>query len=152
FRGAPGGIEVGSSPRAPVASLRSATERVFGLRVDLSAFIALASGDPGLSWAVAGGHGRFLRAPSLWEDAVKMLFTTNCSWAATKGMVRRATEAFGVGGAFPTPEAIARRRKATVDRAVRSGYRTSALTELARSVSSGRLDLSEWESDRLESH
>ena len=30
-----------------------------------------------------------LRAPALFEDAVKMLLTTNCSWAATRGMVVR---------------------------------------------------------------
>ncbi len=30
-----------------------------------------------------------LRSPSLFEDAVKMLLTTNCSWAATRGMVDR---------------------------------------------------------------
>ena len=124
---------------------------MFGLRVDLAPFVALASTDPDLSWALAGGHGRFLRAPSLWEDAVKMLLTTNCSWAATRGMIRRAIETFGEGGAFPGPEAIARRRESSVDRAVRSGYRTPALMELARNVASGRLVLSAWEDDRLES-
>jgi len=151
FRGVPGGVEGESSPAASAPSLRALAERVFGLRVDLTSFVRLASGDPELSWAIAGGHGRFLRASSLWEDAVKMLLTTNCSWAATRGMIRRAIEAFGREGAFPAPEAIARRREATVDRAVRSGYRTPALMELARNVASGRLELSDWEDDRFES-
>ena len=38
-----------------------------------------------------------LRAPGLFEDAVKMLFTTNCSWAATRGMVVRLIELAGDG-------------------------------------------------------
>ena len=35
---------------------------------------------------VSKGAGRLLRAPTLWEDAAKTLFTTNCSWALTKKM------------------------------------------------------------------
>jgi len=151
FRGVDGGLEVAAMPTLAPASVRALTSRIFSLDVDLVAFVEVACADPDLSWAVAGGHGRFLRAPSLWEDAVKMLLTTNCSWAATRGMVRRAVEAFGEGGAFPTPDAIARRREATVDRAVRSGYRTPALLALARNVASGRLDLAAWEDPRRES-
>jgi len=151
FRGVDGGVEVEAIPTLAPASFRALTARIFSLDVDLGAFVEAATADPDLSWAVVGGHGRFLRAPTLWEDAVKMLLTTNCSWAATRGMVRRAVEAFGEGGAFPTPEAIARRRESTVDRAVRSGYRTPALLALARSVASGRLDLAEWEDSRRES-
>jgi N-glycosylase/DNA lyase len=151
FRAVEGGVGVESSPALSADRLSDAATRVFSLGVDLGAFAELAAEDADLTWAVAGGHGRFLRATSLWEDAVKMLLTTNCSWAATRGMVRRAVEAFGEGGAFPTPEAIARRREATVDRVVRSGYRTGALLAFARNVASGRLDLSEWESPRRES-
>jgi len=151
FHPVDGGLEVASIPTLAPASLRALTSRIFSLDVDLGAFLDVASADSDLSWAVAGGHGRFLRAPSLWEDAVKMLLTTNCSWAATRGMVRRAVEAFGEDGAFPSPEAIARRREKTVDRAVRSGYRTPALLALARHVASGRLDLAAWEDPRRES-
>jgi N-glycosylase/DNA lyase len=151
FRGVEGGVAVESSPALSPDRLKDAATRVFSLGVELGAFARLAAEDADLSWTVAGGHGRFLRAPSLWEDAVKVLLTTNCSWAATRGMVRRAVEELGEGGAFPTPEAIARRREATVDRALRSGYRTPALLAFARKVASGRLDLSEWESPRRES-
>jgi len=151
FRQVEGGLEVASIPTLAPDSLRALTSRIFSLDVDLGAFGEAASADPDLSWAVAGGHGRFLRAPSLWEDAVKMLLTTNCSWAATRGMVRRAVDAFGESGAFPTAEAIARRRAATLDRDVRSGYRTPALLALARNVASGRLDLAAWEDPRRES-
>lgn len=151
FRRAGEGLESETSGATAPERLRGVAARIFSLDVDLGAFVERARSDPDLSWAVAGGHGRFLRAPSLWEDAVKMLLTTNCSWAATRGMVRRAVEAFGEEGAFPTPEAIARRRETTVDRAIRSGYRTPSLLALARNVASGRLDLAAWEDPRRES-
>jgi len=151
FRDAEHGIEVDGGSADPEAALRAIAQRVFSLDVDLTGFAAAAAADPDLSWAVARGAGRFLRAPSLWEDAVKMLFTTNCSWAATRGMVRRLIENFGEGGAFPGPGAIARRREGTLARHVRSGYRTAPLLAFARNVDSGRLDLSRWEDARLES-
>ena len=131
--------------------LRAAATRIFSLGVDLRPFLARAADDPDLSRAAARGAGRFLRAPSLWEDAVKMLLTTNCSWAATRGMVVRMIDRFGDGGAFPDPEAIARRREGTLNAAIRSGYRTGALRAFARGVASGRIDLAEWESPRLSS-
>ncbi|HET9795929.1 MAG TPA: Fe-S cluster assembly protein HesB, partial [Thermoanaerobaculia bacterium] len=131
----------GVSARGPGAlspsDLRAAASRIFSLSVDLRRFLALAAEDPDLSWAAARGAGRFLRAPSLWEDAVKMLLTTNCSWAATRGMVVRAIDRFGGEGAFPDPEAIARRREAPLNAAIRSGYRTGALLAFARGVASG---------------
>lgn len=151
FRERDGGLAVDSSPEIPEPSLRALARRIFSLDVDLSEFVGIAAADPALAWAAAHGLGRFLRAPSLWEDAVKMLLTTNCSFTATKGMVARAIERFGDGGAFPSPDAIARRREATVNAAIRSGYRTPALLSLARNVASGRLDLAAWEDGRLES-
>lgn len=151
FRAQGHGVSVESTPAIPAPRLRALARRVFSLDVDLSEFLRVAAEDSELSWAAARGLGRFLRAPSLWEDAVKMLLTTNCSWAATSGMVVRAIERFGDGGAFPSPEAIARSRAATVNAAVRSGYRTPALVSLARGVASGRIDFSAWEDGRLES-
>jgi len=150
FRASANGIEAESSGIAP-RDLRAAAARIFSLGVDLRPFLALAAGDPDLSWAAARGAGRFLRAPSLWEDAVKMLLTTNCSWAATRGMVVRATGRYGVDGAFPEPAAIARTRESALNAAIRSGYRTGALLAFARGVASGKIDLGEWESPRLDS-
>ncbi len=86
-----------------------------------------------------------LRAPGLFEDAVKMLLTTNCSWAATRGMVVRLVDLAGVGGAFPGAEAIAPLSPATLKSRVRCGYRAVALSRFARRVASGKLDLSAWE-------
>ena len=86
-----------------------------------------------------------LRAATLFEDAVKMLFTTNCSWAATSGMVHRLIELAGDGGAFPGPAAVARLQPRVLRQRVRVGYRAEALSRFARRIDSGRLDLAAWE-------
>jgi N-glycosylase/DNA lyase len=145
FRVREGRLEAsgGASNRAALEGL---ARRVFSLDVDVAAFVAMLGDKPELSRALSRGGGRMLRAPTLFEDAVKMLLTTNCSWAATRGMVLRLVALAGDGGAaFPSPGAIARLRPRTVREKVRCGYRAQALSRLARRIDSGKLDLSVWE-------
>jgi N-glycosylase/DNA lyase len=143
FRVRDGRLEVsGQGGDAP--SVRAMTRRVFSLDVELSAFDAALAGEPALRRALARGGGRMLRAPTLFEDAVKMLLTTNCSWAATRGMVQRLV-ALKEDGAFPGPEALARMSPGALRGKVRCGYRAGALSRFARRVTSGRLDLAGWE-------
>jgi 3-methyladenine DNA glycosylase/8-oxoguanine DNA glycosylase len=133
--------------------LRAVTRRVFSLDVDLSGFRALLTGEPALRRGLSRGGGRMLRAPSLFEDAVKMLLTTNCSWEATRGMVRRLIALCGAGGeAFPEPAAVARFSAADLRAGVRCGYRAGALSLLARRVASRRLDLARWERPEAPAH
>lgn len=143
FRAAPGGLVV-SGP-GPRRELSRVARRVFSLDVDLGAFDAMLDGDAALRRGLARGGGRMLRAPTLFEDAVKMLLTTNCSWEATQGMVVRLIALAGEGGAFPTPAAIARLSSAVLRKRVRCGYRAPALARFARRVDSGKLDLTVWE-------
>jgi len=125
--------------------LERVARRVFSLDLDLSAFGAsLTRGSP-LARGLERGGGRMLRAPGLFEDAVKMLLTTNCSWAATRGMVERLVALAGTDGAFPGAEAIARFTPAALKARVRCGYRAAALSRFARRVASGKLDLAAWE-------
>lgn len=128
------------------AELERFTRRVFSLDLDLSEFEGLLGGEPELRRALSRGGGRMLRAPTLFEDAVKMLLTTNCSWAATRGMVVRLVALAGDGASsFPGPSAIARLRPSTLRDRVRCGYRAEALSRLARRVDAGKLDLAGWE-------
>ena len=126
-------------------ALRAIAERVFSLDLDLSPFDAALEGEPALRRALRRGGGRMLRAPTLFEDAVKMLLTTNCSWAATRGMVQRLIAVAGEGGAFPDPESVARFSPGALARSIRCGYRGVSLARFARRVASGRLDLAAWE-------
>jgi 3-methyladenine DNA glycosylase/8-oxoguanine DNA glycosylase len=144
FRAVSGRLEA-SGPGRRSAALAAAVQRIFSLDLDLSDFDAMLGQEPELRRALARGGGRMLRGATLFEDAVKMLLTTNCSWAATRGMVVRLIELAGDGGAFPGPSAIARLRPRTLRDRVRVGYRAEALSLFARRIESGRLDLAEWE-------
>jgi N-glycosylase/DNA lyase len=125
---------------APIA------RRVFSLDVDLEGFARTVAGEPGLTRAIASGRGRILRAPTLFEDAVKMLLTTNCSWAATKGMVSRLIALAGAEErAFPTADAIAAFSAPRLKARVRCGYRAASLARFARRVARGDLVLARWE-------
>jgi N-glycosylase/DNA lyase len=101
---------------------------------------------PDLRWALARGAGRLLRSPTVFEDAVKTLCTTNCSWALTRLMVERLCSARGAEGpggtrAFPGAARLAGEPESFFREVVRAGYRAPFLRALARDVASGALDL-----------
>ncbi len=144
FRVAGGTLETRSAGLDRPA-LAAVTRRVFSFDVAVDGFAAGLSGTPHLARAFARAGGRMLRAPTPFEDAVKMLLTTNCTWAATKGMVIRLIAEAGTDGAFPSAEAVARLGAARLKSRVRCGYRAAALARLARRVAAGRLDPASWE-------
>ncbi len=124
---------------------------VLRLDEDLSGFYTLAAGDPELSWAT-GGAGRMVRSPTVFEEVVKTICTTNCAWSATERMVGALVERLGepapeapesgpYGRAFPTPEAMAEAGEDFYRDVVRAGYRGRYLGTLSRSVAGGSLDL-----------
>ena len=132
--------------------LRQTARRVLGLDVDLAQFHAAVRRVPGLEWIAERHAGRLLRAPTAFEDLVKLVLTTNCHWAFTTRMVgslvaRYGAPAGGQGRAFPTPEALARAGTRALRERCKTGYRAAALAELARRVADGRLDPEVWERD-----
>lgn len=138
------------SPRAARMAL-AAARHLLRLDEDLSGFYAAAASDPELAW-VAEGAGRMLRSPTVFEDVVKTICTTNCAWSATERMVSALVEHLGErapgapgagveGRAFPTPAAMAEAEGDFYARVVRAGYRGRYLRELARAVATGELDL-----------
>jgi len=101
---------------------------------------------PNLRWVLARGAGRLLRSPTVFEDAVKTLCTTNCTWALTRVMVQNLCDALGEeapggGRTFPTPVAMAARRERFYRDRIRAGYRAPFLRKLARAAARGDLDL-----------
>ncbi len=125
--------------------IRSTVKRIFRLDEDLSEFYDLIDGIPDLQWIREKGAGRMLRSGSLWEDLVKMLFTTNCSWAMTRHMVNNIMEKIADGKAFPTPAMIAAHSETFLREKVRLGYRAPYVHALAWSVVEGKADLAEIE-------
>ena len=151
LRARDGAVEV-SAPRTRPPSLQRVAERVLSLDLEEQAAKEALAGHRELVRVLEGGGGRMLRAPTLFEDAVKMLLTTNCSWAATRGMVERLIALAGAEQrAFPRPEDLARLRPATLRARVRCGYRAEPMSRLARRVASGQLDLARWERPDLPS-
>jgi 3-methyladenine DNA glycosylase/8-oxoguanine DNA glycosylase len=106
---------------------------------DLSGFYSLAKSDPDLAW-VAKGAGRMLRSPTVFEDVVKTICTTNCTWSATVRMVGALVDELG-NGTFPSPQAMAEVDESFYRDVARAGYRGAYLRSLAMSVADGSIDL-----------
>jgi 3-methyladenine DNA glycosylase/8-oxoguanine DNA glycosylase len=111
---------------------------------------------PGWSVRLPPGTGRLLRCPTLFEDIVYTLCTTNTTWSGTLRMVDRLVATLGEAfpgqeewRAFPTPEAIATAGLQFLENAARLGYRSGYVWELATAVAAGRRDLQALEDPTL---
>jgi 3-methyladenine DNA glycosylase/8-oxoguanine DNA glycosylase len=128
------------------AQLRATVVHMFRLDEDLSGFYAACVEDE-LSWC-AQGAGRMLRAPTVFEDVVKTICTTNTAWSGTRKMTGALVDNLGVeapGGrrTFPTAQAMAVAGDAFYRDVVRAGYRGPYLRKLAADVAESVIDLEE---------
>jgi 3-methyladenine DNA glycosylase/8-oxoguanine DNA glycosylase len=120
---------------------------MLALDEDLAEFYRLCHTDPHLAHVPSEGQGRLLRSPTVFEEAVKTICTTNTTWAQTKGMVQRLVDKLGqpspvsMRSAFPAPEAIAAAGEPVLTDEVRLGYRAPYVRQLAQQVVAGELDL-----------
>jgi 3-methyladenine DNA glycosylase/8-oxoguanine DNA glycosylase len=116
---------------------------------DIEAFYRLLTSDKDFNWIPRQGAGRLLRSPTVFEDLVKMICTTNCSWALTEKMVSGLVGNLGRAAVkglrtFPTAEAMALMPVKFYVNEVRAGYRAEYLKELADRVAAGELDVEAW--------
>ena len=131
--------------RGPRAGVLETIRRMLRLDDDLSGFYALAREDPELRWA-AKGAGRMMQSPTVFEDVVKTICTTNCAWSATVRMTTALVDHLGEQApdgrrAFPSPAAMADADETFYRDVVRAGYRGAYLRSLAASVADEILDL-----------
>jgi 3-methyladenine DNA glycosylase/8-oxoguanine DNA glycosylase len=129
-----------------VPQLTQTVAHMFRLDEDLSRFYELVREDE-LAWC-AQGAGRMLRAPTVFEDVVKTICTTNTAWSGTRRMTAALVDNLGIeapGGSrtFPTAEAMANVDDSFYRDVVRAGYRGPYLRTLATDVAEGRIDLEE---------
>lgn len=122
---------------------------VLRLDDDLTHFYEAVAGDPDFSWIAATGAGRLLRSPTVFEDLVKMICTTNCSWALTDKMINELVNALGRKSnddrrAFPSAEAMASQPESFYRDRMRAGYRAPYFKELAERVATGDVDVESW--------
>jgi 3-methyladenine DNA glycosylase/8-oxoguanine DNA glycosylase len=172
-RGKPRRVTIGAARRgiarievrgpAPSPSARAAiaagVSHILRLDQDLSTFYAIAEDDPDLAW-VRTGAGRMLRSPTVWEDVIKTLCTTNCSWSLTTTMVRALVTHLGepaagserepLANAFPSAAAMAEQDERFYREVVRSGYRAPHFVTLSKLVADGIVDLEALGNSRRE--
>jgi N-glycosylase/DNA lyase len=120
---------------------------------DLDEFYRAMAADQEFSWIAAQGAGRLLRSPTVYEDLVKMICTTNCSWALTEKMVQALVAELGRASddgrkSFPSAEVMAGKSEAFYRNKIRAGYRAPYLQELAQRVASGEIDVEGWLSNQ----
>ncbi len=133
-----------AKPRA-VDVPRAQLSHMLRLDEDFAPFWRLCRREPSLRWVAKRGAGRMLRSVTVFEDLMKLLFTTNCSWAATQRMTERLVSALGEVApsgrrAFPTPARCAQAGEQFFRDEVRAGYRSGRAVALARLFAEGRLD------------
>ena len=91
-----------------------------------------------------------MRTPTLFEDVIKMICTTNITWSQTEQMSQRICEALGSPlladpsrKAFPSPAQVAAASDQIFAEQVRLGYRNGAVQQLAQSIEKEDLQLEE---------
>jgi 3-methyladenine DNA glycosylase/8-oxoguanine DNA glycosylase len=151
LRAASDGVQVaatGALSSSERREIQHAVSWMFGLEMDFSEFYALARREPKLAQAEAKAQGRVLRSPTLFEDVVKTILTTNTLWGATKRMTGNLVTQFGdplpddpSRCAFPPPERLAAASESMLRSETRLGYRAPYIYQLASRVASGELDL-----------
>jgi 3-methyladenine DNA glycosylase/8-oxoguanine DNA glycosylase len=143
---------------------------MFGLNMNFSAFYAASRTEPKLAHVKSRALGRVLRSPTLFEDVIKTILTTNTLWSATINMTCRLVYEFGSslsGGlsspkgvskpavealktkSFPTPESIAASNPETIKEKIRVGYRAPAIHELTVRIAKGQFDLESLKTSNL---
>ncbi len=152
----PGAVEIDVLGPAPSAATMDSVQRavlhVLRLDQDLSAFYAQVGIDLDLAWA-ATGAGRMLCSQTVFEDVVKTVCTTNCSWGLTVKMVNALVSHLGepaagaqvaadlLTNAFPTPAAMASRPESFYRDTVKAGYRAPYFRRIAELVANEEIDL-----------
>ncbi len=140
--------------RSELERVRRALTTSLALDLDLAEFWAQCRKIERLRWVPQRGAGRLLRSPTVFEDLLKLLFTTNCTWANTVSMVRRTCDALGRRGpagvpAFPSVARCARQPESFWRDQVRVGYRAAHCQSLAEGFASGRLRAEQFDDPEL---
>ena len=134
-------------------------KRIFRFEEDYTEFYHIAGKSKKFSWVVKYGAGRLLRSGSLWEDMVKMLCTTNCTWRLTQIMTENLVVKLGAEKkidnsdktmhTFPEPKDVATKSEEYLRKEIKMGYRAPFLLELAGNIMSHSIDLNKFEDPSL---
>lgn len=120
---------------------------MLGMDYDLRPFYDLLRDRPAFAWVESTQAGRLLRAPTVWEDLVKTLLTTNTTWQQTVTMCERLVtlgDESPFGHTFPTPAQVAALTAAELTGYLKCGYRGAYLHGLAARLAAGDLEVETW--------
>ena len=130
--------------------IRSSVRWMFRADEDFSEFWRLCRGHGVLRHCKTSQTGALLRCPTVFEDVVKTICTINAHWRNTKRMVANLCRLFGEacpgdGEAFtfPDPDRLAAAAACDLQEA-KLGFRARYVSEFARRVANGDLDLDAW--------
>ncbi len=144
------GIRVeGDSKRMDSKEAASVVRHILRLDEDFEDFYSTVRPHQQFAWVETQHAGRLLRSGTVFEDLVKTLCTTNCSWGLTKIMATNLVDKLGSPGrgrnkAFPSAQKIASMPEEFFRTEIRAGYRSPYFVELAGSVAAGDIDPETW--------
>lgn len=133
--------------------IKQKVKHILRLDEDFSNFYKIIKENKEFSWIAKNNIGRLMRSPTVFEDLVKTICTTNCSWSLTKNMVTNLVKKLGSKtsdgkSAFPTAEAMANMDEKFYREEIRAGYRSPYLAELAEAIVTEKIKPEGWlESD-----
>ena len=136
-------LRIDREPNASdLQNIEASVQRMFRLGENLSDCWKTFEHDPSLKVFADLGAGALLRSPTLFEDVIKTICTTNCSWNNTKLMCERLCSF--ENGAFPSPETIVKVGVSRMQEHARMGYRADYVYVFSKRVLEGVLDPEAW--------
>lgn len=143
-------------PQVTEADIARRVRRMLQLDLPLSDFHAYCLSRPELAVVAESRQGRMLRCATLFEDTLKVIATSNTTWAQTIAMTARLVEHFGAPlpqaperHAFPSPQRIAAIPFEEFAAKARMGYRNQYVYSLSTAIANGLLDLEAWQDGSL---
>ncbi|MCW3061169.1 MAG: N-glycosylase/DNA lyase [Capsulimonas sp.] len=144
-------IDVDGGDESEILSL---VRRMLQLDLPIDQFHAYCLTRPELAHIPTAVQGRMLRGSSLFEDAVKVIATSNTTWTQTIAMTDRLAEHFGSPlpsaperRAFPTAQQIAAVPFDEFAALARMGYRNAYVHKIATDIAGGALDIEAWQDE-----
>ncbi len=121
-------------------------ERYFDAETDYEAILNRFSEDGILRCAVSENRGLRILRQEPFETLITFILSQNNNIPRIRGLVERLCAAFGEpngsGYGFPTAERLARAEPSELE-PIRAGFRTRYITDAAKKVAAGTVDLSE---------
>jgi 3-methyladenine DNA glycosylase/8-oxoguanine DNA glycosylase len=126
--------------------LEARIARMFQFDVQLAEFHDMARNVDTHHWVTEASFGRLICGSTLFEDAVKIITTTNTMWRQTVRMVELLVEKCGRPSreghrAFPSPRDIVRFTPQELQDECRLGYRAKTIHAMAAGILDGTIDL-----------